>query len=159
MSDWAVLLPKWSPLGAIILAKCQAGHCYTFWTMTFSILTPVANFMDHPLVKTYLKLTKISLIGRAPATFWSVDQLSTSTTTHSTKKLGVVAYENLFWWVLLHMTESVKSRKNGMLNKIGFLIKPRRFFGFKTLFEIPASGWRQKKLIFFGLSHLDLALK
>ena len=33
MSDQAVLLPKWSPHGGIILAKGWLDHSNTFWTM------------------------------------------------------------------------------------------------------------------------------
>ena len=50
MSDWAVIFLKWLPHEGIILTKYQAGRKYnTFWSMTFLVFTPVANFMHHPL--------------------------------------------------------------------------------------------------------------
>ena len=49
MSDQAVLLPKWSPNGRIILAKGQLNNSNTFWTMSILKFGLVYFFSIHPL--------------------------------------------------------------------------------------------------------------
>ena len=44
MSDQAVLLPKWSPHGRIILAKGQLDRSYIFWIMP--IMITVLHFVN-----------------------------------------------------------------------------------------------------------------
>ena len=46
MSDQAVLLPKWSPHGGIILAKGWLDHSNTFWTMANYTYYTSTKFAD-----------------------------------------------------------------------------------------------------------------
>ena len=63
MSDQAVLLPKWSPNGIIILAKYQPGHSYTFWAKTILIFSPVYLFLRHPLFTSFFEESEDLSLG------------------------------------------------------------------------------------------------
>ena len=56
MSDKAVILPKWSPNGRIILAKGQLDHSYTFWTMPIMIFSPVYFFFGTPSISMVARI-------------------------------------------------------------------------------------------------------
>ena len=59
MSDQAVLLPKWSPNGRMILAKGHPDHSILFELWLIMIFSPVANFAQQSLGSHYKKALQI----------------------------------------------------------------------------------------------------
>ena len=95
MSDEAVLLPKCSPNGTIILAKYQFGHSYSFWTMPILIFSPVYLVLRHPL---YSSCTM--------HTFWS-SVFDFFDVNRSSKLNASVVKVNFCFWVFFKKFPSV----------------------------------------------------